>query len=238
MKKNIWLSAVSLLLATVLIEVFAQPPAQSAATAPSAYKAKDYSTLQGMPGFSDKALNAHFKLYQGYVANTNLLLDLLNTLTAAGKNRSPEYAEIKRRLGWEFDGMRLHEYYFDNLGGKGELDDESALYARLEADFGSYEKWKADFMATGAMRGIGWAVLYQDPQTGRLFNTWINEHDVGHLAGGKPILIMDVFEHAYMIDYLLDRAAYINAFFKNINWQPAVKRFEAGTSLLTREVKR
>jgi Fe-Mn family superoxide dismutase len=194
-----------------LISLFAEP-----------YQAKDYSSLLGMPGFSDKTLQVHFKLYQGYVTNTNLLSDLLK---AEGKNRGPIYAELKRRFGWEFDGMRLHEYYFENLGGKGTLDPSSPLYMKLASDFGSYDLWKADFIATGAMRGIGWAVLYLDPQSGRLFNTWINEHDVGHLAGGKPILIMDVFEHAYLIDYLLDRAAYIEAFFKNINWDTVSQRF-------------
>ncbi len=191
------------------------------------YQAKNYSHLVGMPGFSQKALEAHFKLYQGYVTNTNLLLTTLEKLAADGKNKTPEYAELKRRFGWEFDGMRLHEYYFDNLGGKDSaLDSKHALYVQIEKDFGSYEKWKADFVATGSMRGIGWAVLYQDPATGRLINTWINEHDVGHLAGGKPILIMDVFEHAYMIDYLLDRASYIDAFFKNLNWDIIQHRYQ------------
>ena len=137
------------------------------------------------------------------------------SISTSGKNGSPEYAELKRRFGWEFDGMRLHEYYFENLGGKGILDTSGRpLYSKIVADFGSYDNWKADFIATGAMRGIGWAVLYLDPQYSRLLNTWINEHDLGHLAGGKPILIMDVFEHAYMIDYLLDRAAYIECIFQ------------------------
>ncbi len=228
MKKGNWLVAICFLfLSTTLIGVFAQPPAQKEAAIPaSSYKAKDYSSLLGMQGFSEKALNAHFKLYQGYVTNTNLLLTTLSSLTAAGKNKSPEYAELKRRFGWEFDGMRLHEYYFENLGGKGgNLNPNDPLYAQMISDFGSYDKWKADFIATGAMRGIGWAVLYLDPQSGRLVNTWINEHDVGHLAGGTPILIMDVFEHAYMIDYLLDRAAYIDAFFKNINWETVSQRY-------------
>jgi Fe-Mn family superoxide dismutase len=223
MKKN-WLLAVCFLfLSTTLIGVFAQPPGEEGTT--TFYKAKDYSSLLGMPGFSDKALQAHFKLYQGYVANTNLLFNTLTALNAANKNRYPEYAEIKRRYGWEFDGMRLHEYYFENLKGQGALNTDSPLYLQLVADFGSYDKWKADFIATGAMRGIGWAVLYLDPGSGRLMNAWINEHDVGHLAGGKPILIMDVFEHAYMIDYLLDRAAYIEAFFKNINWEIVSQRY-------------
>lgn len=229
MKKEQWFTATTLLfLATTLIGVFAQPINQKEAVLPSSpsYQAKDYSSLLGMQGFSDKALQAHFKLYQGYVSNTNLLLDTLGKLTAAGKNRSPEYAEIKRRVGWEFDGMRLHEYYFENLGGKGSLDSQTSLYAQIVSDFGSFDNWKADFIATGAMRGIGWAVLYLDPQAGRLVNIWINEHDVGHLAGGKPILIMDVFEHAYLIDYLLDRAAYIDAFFKNIAWETVSARYK------------
>lgn len=224
MKKN-WLLAICFLfLSTTLISLFAGPAEKNEPKA--LYEAKDYSSLLGMPGFSDKALQTHFKLYQGYVANTNLLYKTLAELTAAGKNRSPEYAELKRRFGWEFDGMRLHETYFENLKGKGVLETNTPLYAQIVADFGSYDAWKTDFIATGAMRGIGWAVLYLDPVSGHLFNTWINEHDLGHLAGGKPILIMDVFEHAYMIDYLLDRAAYIEAFFKNINWEIANRRYK------------
>lgn len=234
MKPHKWyLPASSLFLATTLISVFANPPLVQTGTkmsvpASKAYKAKDYSALLGMSGFSEKALTTHFKLYQGYVTNTNLLSDTLTKLSADGKDRSPEYAELKRRFGWEFDGMRLHELYFENLGGKDDLNSKSELYAKIIEDFGSYDRWKADFIATGAMRGIGWAVLYQDLPTGRLFNTWINEHDLGHLAGGKPLLIMDVFEHAYMIDYLTDRAQYIDAFFKNINWNAAIQRYVKG----------
>jgi len=189
------------------------------------YAPKDYSSLLGMPGFSEKALNSHFQLYQGYVTNTNLLQESLQKLSSEGKARSLEYAELKRRLGWEFDGMRLHELYFENLGGKGTLNPESALHKHIVKDFGSFDKWKADFIATGSMRGIGWAILYLDPSSGKLINTWVGEHDIGHLVGGKPLLIMDVFEHAYMIDYLLDRAKYIDAFFKNIQWDAVISRY-------------
>ena len=190
------------------------------------YKAKDFSNLLGMPGFSDKALTTHFKLYQGYVTNTNLLLSILNQYALEGKQRTPQFQEIKRRLGWEFDGMQLHELYFSNLGGKGaQPDPNTALTRRINQDFGSYEAWKKDFMETGMLRGIGWVVLYQDPIEGRLINTWIGEHDIGHLAGGKPLLIMDVWEHAFMIDYGLDRMAYIEAFFKNLNWTIVTRRF-------------
>lgn len=191
------------------------------------YKPIDFSHLKGMPGFSDEALNLHFKLYSGYVTNTNALLSTLSQYASEGKDRSPQYAELKRRLMWEFDGMRLHEDYFSNLGGKGtSLDKEDPLYQRLVKDFGTFDKWKSDFVATGLMRGIGWSVLVQDPISGRLINTWINEHDRGHLAGGTPLLIMDVFEHAYLPDYGLERGKYIDAFFDNIDWKVVSKRYK------------
>jgi superoxide dismutase, Fe-Mn family len=182
------------------------------------YAPQDFSKLKGMPGFSDKTLDLHFTLYQGYVKNTNLLLGQLQQQAAQNQTESPPYAELKRRLGWEFNGMRLHELYFGNLGGKEALKKDSAFMKRLEENFGSYNKWEGDFKATGAIRGIGWVVLYEDSESGRLINVWINEHDVGHLAGGNPLLIMDVFEHAYVPDYALNRGDYIKAFFQNINW--------------------
>jgi len=188
------------------------------------YSAKDYGRLLGMEGFSDILLKNHFTLYQGYVTNTNKLLETLGQMLNDGKTGTPEYAELKRRFGWEFDGMRLHEYYFENLGGKGGLGQGSKLHRKVSEDFGSYENWEKDFKATGAMRGIGWVVLYQDIASGRLMDCWINEHDVGHPAGCAPILILDVFEHAFMIDYGLRRADYINAFFKNIDWKAVEER--------------
>ncbi len=183
-----------------------------------AYQAKDYSKLVGMEGFSETLLKNHFTLYQGYVTSTNRLMDSLSAMLKEGKQGTPEYAELKRRLGWEFNGMRLHEYYFENLGGKGSLNKSSKLASKLAEGFGSYEDWEKEFKACGTMRGIGWVVLYQDNITGKLFNQWINEHDVGHPAGCIPILVMDVFEHAFMIDYGLKRADYIEAFFRNIDW--------------------
>jgi superoxide dismutase, Fe-Mn family len=189
-----------------------------------AYEAKDYSRLLGMQGFSDTLLKNHFTLYQGYVTNTNKVMDTLAQLLKEGKAGNPEYAELKRRLGWEFNGMRLHEYYFENLGGKGGMNQNGKLYQKLGESFGSHEAWEKDFRATGAMRGIGWVALYQDVFTGKLTNFWINEHDAGHPAGGMPVLILDVFEHAFMVDYGLKRADYIEAFFKNINWEAAEKR--------------
>ena len=182
------------------------------------YSARDFSTLLTMKDFSETLLQNHFTLYQGYVTNTNKLLESLHSLVKEGNASRPDYAEMKRRLGWEFNGMRLHELYFGNLGGTGTSDPGSSLSEKLAADFGSREAWEADFRATGAMRGIGWAVLYQDRTDGRLMNFWINEHDVGHPAGCEPLLVMDIFEHAFMLDFGLKRALYIDAFFANIDW--------------------
>jgi superoxide dismutase, Fe-Mn family len=189
---------------------------------PPTYSPKDFSRLKGMPGFSDKALDLHFTLYQGYVKNTNDIIENISKIAA----NTPAYAEMKRRLGWEFDGMRLHELYFGNLGGNGQMPPDSKIAKLLAEQFGSLENWSNDFKATGAMRGIGWVVLYEDPVSGRLLNTWINEHDEGHLAGGKPLLIMDVFEHAFIPDYGLKKAEYIEAFFKNIDWKVVNSRLE------------
>jgi Fe-Mn family superoxide dismutase len=212
------------------ITALAGPPAisfsQTGKEEKMAYTAKDYNKLIGMEGFSETLLKNHFTLYQGYVTNTNKLVDILGQMLKEGKTGTPEYAELKRRFGWEFNGMRLHEYYFENLGGKGGLDKASALSKKLSDDFGSYEAWEKDFKATGTMRGIGWTVLYQDTVANKLYNFWINEHDVSHPVGCNPVLILDVFEHAFMIDYGLKRADYIEAFFKNIDWKAAAGRIK------------
>ncbi len=184
-----------------------------------AYEQKNFDALLGTKGLSDTLLKNHFTLYQGYVTNTNKVSDTLSALAKDGKTSTPEYAELRRRFGWEWNGMRLHELYFGNMVKSGKsIDKNSNLSKKIAADFGSYENWEKDFRATGAMRGIGWVVLYHDAAVGRLFNTWINEHDAGHLSGAAPLLVMDVFEHAYMVDYGLKKADYIEAFFKAVDW--------------------
>jgi len=189
-----------------------------------AYEAKDYAKLLGMQGFSDNLLNTHFTLYKGYVTNANKLFDTLAGMLKDGKAATPEYAELKRRTGWEFNGMRLHEYYFENLGGKAAFNQDGKLGKLLVAGFGSYDAWLQDLKGTATMRGIGWVILYQDVIGGRLFNQWINEHDVGHPAGCQPLLVLDVFEHAFITDYGLKRADYIEAFLKNIDWKAVEAR--------------
>lgn len=177
------------------------------------YEAQDFSHLLGTPGFSDAILTDHFKLYEGYVKNVNVISERSET-TEAG---SPEAAELRRRFGWEWNGMRLHELYFGNLAkDTTPINKESEIATKIAERFGSVEAWEKDFRTAAAMRGIGWVILAADGE--RLFNLWINEHDGGHLVGAKPLLVMDVFEHAFIRYYGTARADYIDAFINAIDW--------------------
>ena len=189
-----------------------------------AYEAIDFNYLLGMPGFSETLIKNHISLYDGYVKHTNKAIDSLTRLAKENKTDTLEYQELKRHFGWEFDGMRLHEFYFSNLGGTGDSNEAGDLKAYITDQYGNFEAWEKDFRATGAVRSVGWTILYQDSLTGRLLNFWINEHDKGHPAGCMPILVMDLWEHAYMLDYGIKRAGYIDAFFHNINWPQAQTR--------------
>jgi superoxide dismutase, Fe-Mn family len=198
------------------------------------YKAKTFD-LGGLNGISDATLAMHFKLYEGYVTNTNLLNEQIAELlkTEITPKEMPIYSELVRRLGFEYNGMVLHEWYFGNMkkGGSGDPDKSSALYKAAEANFGSYEIWKKSFVTIGKMRGVGWAATYQDPVTGRLSNHWINLHETGNVAGFVPILIMDVWEHAFLKDYApAERPKYIEAFFSNIDWSACNERLTKGAA--------
>ncbi|OGZ96229.1 MAG: superoxide dismutase [Candidatus Sungbacteria bacterium RIFCSPLOWO2_02_FULL_51_17] len=190
------------------------------------YEPKNYEHLLGAPGFSEQSLKNHFTLYQGYVKNVNTLVQEREALIRDGRGGAPQYAELTRRFGWEFNGMRLHELYFGNMAQSGvALASDSLLGNELVRVFGSFENWEKDFRAAGGMRGIGWVVLYFDPEAKMFFNVWVNEHDMGHLATAVPLLVLDVFEHAYMLDYGIKKAEYLDAFFKVVNWSVVSDRF-------------
>jgi Fe-Mn family superoxide dismutase len=201
----------------------------------TSYQARDFN-LGGLNGISDETLEMHFKLYQGYVKETNKLTEGINKFIQDGnvdQEEMPAYSELTRRLGFEYNGMVLHEYYFDNLkngGGSGDPE-RTARFAKAAAEsFGSYEIWKADFVGIGKMRGVGWAICYQNPGNGRLSNHWITLHETGNVAGYDPVLVMDVWEHAYLLDYKpAERPKYIEAFFSNINWAMVESRLKATT---------
>jgi superoxide dismutase, Fe-Mn family len=195
------------------------------------YQPMDFSSLLGMKGFSDKLLKDHFGLYQGYVTHTNELLQKLEKLGEDGKLGSVEHSELRRRLGWEFDGMRLHELYFGNLGGNGKPPATGEAQKAIKSSFGSYDRFIEEFKAVAKLRGVGWAVLYLDAASDRLLNLWIDEHDIGHPTGCSPILVMDAWEHAFMTDYGTDRGSYIETFVANLDWKEIDKRLAVARSV-------
>ncbi|MBU0614362.1 Fe-Mn family superoxide dismutase [Patescibacteria group bacterium] len=162
-------------------------------------------------GLSDGQMKAHLGLYSGYVKNVNLLLEEMRIA------KGPALSEISRRFSFEFNGMRLHEYYFEQFeAGQSE---GSTVKEEIAKQFGSFDVWKEDFIRIGSLRGIGWAILVEDERTGRLMNIWVSDHEVGHLGGQKILLAMDAWEHAYLLDMLpSERAKYINLFFEHLNW--------------------
>lgn len=169
----------------------------------------------------------HWKLYVGYVDQVNKLNKELGALATNGQSSSLTYADRRRRYGFEYNGMILHEYYFGNLKNGTELA-EGGLKDAVVKTWGSFEQWTEDFTNTGKSRSIGWAILYLDPATGQLTNHFIMEHEIGNIAGFVPILVMDVWEHAYMVDHKASgRADYIRAFLNNINWGVVQKRYTA-----------
>jgi Fe-Mn family superoxide dismutase len=198
----------------------------------ASYKAREFN-LSSLNGISDETLEMHFKLYEGYVKETNNLTDRITKFIEDGKvdqEEMPAYSELTRRLGFEYNGMVLHEYYFDNLksgGGTGDSAQTAQFAKAAESSFGSYEIWKADFVGIGKMRGVGWAICYQNPVNSRLSNHWITLHETGNIAGFNPILVMDVWEHAYLLDYKpAERPKYIEAFFSNIDWTMVENRLQ------------
>ncbi len=184
------------------------------------YTSKDFSHLLGTSGMSDALLNNHFTLYQGYVTNTNKLIELMKDKEVG----TPEFAELHRRFGWEWNGMRLHELYFGNIAKHGVVLSERMLKQKIDSTWGSYENWQKEFVGMAGMRGIGWVILAYDKKEGKLFNVWVNEHDCGLLTGATPLLVMDVFEHAFMVDYGLKRVDYIATFMKSIDWHTVEER--------------
>jgi Fe-Mn family superoxide dismutase len=188
------------------------------------YAPRDFSKVRGLNGISDKQVEEHLKLYEGYVKRTNALTEKLFALASEGKasGADPVYAELSRRLGFEYSGMVNHEYYFENLTGGAQAEPPAGgkLRKAIEASFGKYETWLSDFRAIATMPGIGWAMLFQDPKTGWLSNHFISLHQDNVPVGFRPLLALDGWEHAFMRDYqATERAKYVDAFFKNVSWE-------------------
>lgn len=193
------------------------------------YTARTFS-LPSLDGISPEQVKVHLGLYEGYVKHTNLIMDKIAKLRdedAAGNSYLMN--ELRRRLGFEFDGMRMHEYYFEQFEGGPEAEaTDTPLADAAVRKYGSWEGFIAHVKEVAGTRGIGWVIVYFDPKGSTLHTTFVNDHELGQLAGLPVILALDLWEHAYMVDYVpSEKNAYVEAFLKNLNWGVIDKRFMA-----------
>lgn len=183
------------------------------------YEAKTFA-IPELDGISKRTIEEHLKLYQGYVKNVNHIRGEL-------ENVNDPYAksEMQRRLGFEFGGMKNHEYYFSQLEHGAKELPNSTLRTMLEAEWGSLEKFAEHFKNIAMTRGVGWAMLYIDRNADQLVTTWVDEQQLGQLADVDIVLGLDMWEHSYMLDYPpSEKAKYVEAFFKNLNWETVSDR--------------
>jgi Fe-Mn family superoxide dismutase len=194
------------------------------------YIAKEFNINKDLKGISANTMEQHLKLYAAYVKHTNLIIDKIADLSKTDEdmvNNLYIISELKRRLGFEFGGMRNHEYYFSQFEGEAKaINTESKLYQKITTTWGSYDKWLSEFKTLAMTRGVGWAILYYDDANDNLINTWIGEQHEGHLTGLKPVLALDMWEHAFMLDVApSEKKKYVEAFFENVNFEVVEGRF-------------
>jgi Fe-Mn family superoxide dismutase len=190
------------------------------------FKTKEFN-IGELKGISAKTIEEHLKLYKGYVNNTNIIFNKLHELKIDPEKNAYLLGEIQRRLGFEFGGMRNHEYYFSSLsGGAKEINKEGVFYKKIEEDWGNFENFLNHFKFVATTRGIGWAMLYFDKNSNKLIITWVDEQHLGHLAGTSIVLALDMWEHSYYLDYIpAEKKKYIEAFFENLNWEVIEENF-------------
>lgn len=181
-----------------------------------------------LKGISAKNIEEHLKLYAGYVKNANTIFNKLSELKSDPEGNALLLMELQRRLGFEFGGMRNHEYYFSSLsGGSKEISKDGKLYVAIEKEWGSFDNFLAHFKFVATTRGVGWSMLYYDKVYDKLIITWVDEQHMGHLVGLSPVLCLDMWEHAFVYDYpTSEKKKYIEAFFENLNWSVVEDNFE------------
>lgn len=193
------------------------------------YTPNELKIKKELDGLTLKMLEEHFKLYQGYVKKSNEIQKKIDEADKSEANAVFSYiGELKRQETFAVNGMKLHEVYFGHLGGDGQPKGE--LVKMIEKDFGSLDVWKEDMVATG-ISARGWAILAFDFKDNCLHNYGSDAHNVGAVWGAIPLIALDVYEHAYFMDYGVNRKDYINSFFKNLDWDFAnkiVEKFKLG----------
>ena len=181
--------------------------------------------IPDLDGISNATIDNHIGLYHGYVKHVNLIREKIEAYSNDPDNNTFAIAEMQRRLGFEFGGMRNHEYYFSQFEGGAKALPDSSLKDKITAQWGSFDHWLDRFKQISLTRGVGWAMLYYDPHTDQLVQTWVNEQHDGQLADLDIVLALDMWEHSYMHDYLSpEKGKYVDAFFRNLNWEVVAER--------------
>lgn len=182
-----------------------------------------------LKGISQKTIEEHLKLYAGYVKHANLVLEKIKELKQDAEKNAYTLGEVNRRFGFEFNGMRNHEVYFKSLeDGSTPLTTSGPLAKALAEQWGSFDTWLAEFKAIALTRGVGWAMLYFDPVSGKLLNAWVDEQHLGQLQNCTLILGLDMWEHSYVADYQPSgKKQYVEDFFLNVNWGEIEKNVSA-----------
>jgi Fe-Mn family superoxide dismutase len=189
------------------------------------YEPKTFAVPE-LAGMSKEGIDQHLALYAGYVKNFNAVSAAIEALLADPEKNALAIVELRRRHSFEFDGMKLHELYFPQLGNPQALNPQSELGLALAAHWGSAEAAEARVRQTAGIRGPGWSVLYYNPENKAFHMSFVGEQHQGHFATLPIVLALDVWEHAYILDQgASGRAAYVDAFFKNLNWSVVEKRF-------------
>ncbi len=185
--------------------------------------------ISTLSGISEKQIEVHLGLYQGYVKHVNVLQEQIRDLTAADPEKFAFAIEsTRRRLGFEFNGMRMHEFYFPQLEeGSKPLNETSALALALTEEYGTLEKFFTYFKKVAMSRGPGWAVLSYDKQHKKLHTSWTTDHELGTLADTQVLYAMDMWEHAFMVDYMpTEKMNHVEAYLRNTNWLCVENRFK------------
>lgn len=196
------------------------------------YTAKQFS-LPALSGLSEKQIKAHLGLYEGYVKQVIFIGDKLSAIREGRLELDPYIvAELRRRFAFEFNGARLHEYYFAQFeGGAKAMDPSGALAIAASAKYGD-QGLIAHMKEVAGTRGVGWVIVYHDPLRNTIVTSFVSDHEVGQLAGLPILLALDLWEHAYMVDYVpAEKKNYIDAFFANLNWSVVEKRFDAAMKM-------
>ena len=179
--------------------------------------------LEKMPKLNPQLLDIHLKLYEGYVQQVNFIDESSNKSSDPFMKQS-----LRKQYGFEYDGMRLHELYFGQLGGKGDSNLKVKIVNKISEKYGSLDSFILEVKSFAKTRGIGWVILFGNISNGELKLAWIQDHEKGFLSGWVPIVVIDLWEHAYISQFGLNKDSYVDLCFEYMDWKVVDVRYTSG----------